>query len=154
MPGRPNFAYQERPAGGAQLWRLNRLGRLRVVDEKESGQEIASVATIAAPTSAAPTSRAKWWTLVRASPAPSPCGNEQPASSSGPRLRRSCRRARVRADGEVDDGDDSGGRPGQERWKHEPAVVSREHCDEERRGKSELDAQRTEPAALLDLGCG
>jgi hypothetical protein len=33
MPGRPNYAYQWRPASGAQLWRLNRLGRLRVVDD-------------------------------------------------------------------------------------------------------------------------
>jgi hypothetical protein len=33
MPGRPNFAYQWRLASGSQVWRLNQLGRLRVVDD-------------------------------------------------------------------------------------------------------------------------
>jgi hypothetical protein len=33
MPGRPNYAYQWRLASGSQLWRLNQLGRLQVVDE-------------------------------------------------------------------------------------------------------------------------
>jgi hypothetical protein len=33
MPGRPNYAYQWRLATGSQLWRLNQLGRLQVVDD-------------------------------------------------------------------------------------------------------------------------
>jgi hypothetical protein len=36
MPGRPNFAYQSRLASGSQLWRLNQLGRLRLVDDAPS----------------------------------------------------------------------------------------------------------------------
>jgi hypothetical protein len=33
MPGQPNIAYQWRLASGAQLWRLNKLGRLQFVDD-------------------------------------------------------------------------------------------------------------------------
>jgi hypothetical protein len=33
MPGRPNYAYQWRLASGSQLWRLNQLGRLQIVDD-------------------------------------------------------------------------------------------------------------------------
>jgi hypothetical protein len=33
MPGGPNFAYQWHLASGSQLWRLNQLGRLQLVDE-------------------------------------------------------------------------------------------------------------------------
>jgi hypothetical protein len=33
VPGRPSYAYQWRLASGSQLWRLNQLGRLRVVDD-------------------------------------------------------------------------------------------------------------------------
>jgi hypothetical protein len=36
MPGRPNHAYQWRLASGSQLWRLNQLGRLQVVDDAVS----------------------------------------------------------------------------------------------------------------------
>jgi hypothetical protein len=33
MRGQPNYAYQWRLASGSQLWRLNQLGRLQVVDD-------------------------------------------------------------------------------------------------------------------------
>jgi hypothetical protein len=34
MPGRPNYPHKyRRLASGSQLWRLNQLGRLQVVDE-------------------------------------------------------------------------------------------------------------------------
>jgi hypothetical protein len=36
MPGRPNDPRQPRLASGPQLWRLNTLGRLRLVDDAPS----------------------------------------------------------------------------------------------------------------------
>jgi hypothetical protein len=33
MPGRPKRSHHRQKASGRQLWRLNQLGRLRIVDE-------------------------------------------------------------------------------------------------------------------------
>jgi hypothetical protein len=48
MPGRPNFAYQWRLASGSQLWRLNQLGRLQVVDDATCLSAAGAKALIAA----------------------------------------------------------------------------------------------------------